>query len=73
MNLRDTTGTLLESGTLSLPARGQLSYLLPVRHTAATGRRGTAEFITPSGGRIAVLGLRVKPDGTLSAIPVLVP
>jgi glucose/arabinose dehydrogenase len=73
VRLRDSAGAALPSSPLSLPARGQVSYALPAREAAAVGRRGSIEFVTPAGARIAVLGLRIQPDGTLAAIPVFVP
>ena len=69
--IRDDTGANLSSTTLSLPAKGHTSFMLPDKYKVANGKRGTVEFDTPSGGQISVVGLRAKNDGTLTTIPVL--
>ena len=57
--------------TISLPAHGHTSFLLPDRFQAAAGKRGMVEFAAPQGQGISVIGLRAKSDGTLTTIPVL--
>ena len=69
--IRDDTGTRVLSTTISLPANGHTSFLLPDKHKVTSGKRGTMEFDTPSEGQISVVGLRAKNDGTLTTIPVL--
>lgn len=69
--LRDDTGALLANPTINLPAHGQTSFLLTNGYAATAGKRGTAEFDTPSGGQISALGLRATPNSTLTTIPVL--
>jgi len=71
MLIRDDTGTRVLSTTISLPANGHTSFLLPDEYKVTIGKRGTVEFDTPSGGQISVVGLRAKNDGTLTTIPVL--
>jgi hypothetical protein len=77
---RDDTGRQIGTGSISLPARGHTSFLLTdVAHGGwafTAGVRGTLEFLTPSGGQIAPLGLRVAtiPGGfTVTTIPVMTP
>jgi hypothetical protein len=69
--IRDDSGTPLLSTTITLPASGHTSFLLPDKYKVANGKRGTVEFDTPSGGQISVLGLRAGNDGSLTTIPVL--
>jgi hypothetical protein len=70
VNLRDDTGNMLQSGAITLAARGHVSFVLPDVYALATGKRGTVEFVTPAGGRISVIGVRATPGGTLTTIPV---
>ena len=77
--IRDDTGAQIGTGTISLPAQGHTQFML----TDATqgfpvtaGVRGTITFLTPGGGQIAPLGLRVAtiPGGfTITTIPVMSP
>jgi hypothetical protein len=69
ITIRDDTGTLLQSQTLTLPAMGQTSFNLVTRYPVTVGRRGTVEFGTPVGGQITVLGLRFNPTGAFSTVP----
>ena len=69
--IRDDAGALMLSTTLNLPASGHTSFMLPEQYPVTTGKRGTVEFVTPSGGRISPLGLRATPAGNLTTIPVL--
>jgi hypothetical protein len=71
VNVRDDMGVLMQSDTINLLALGHSSFMLTDRYGTAAGKRGTVEFVTPTGGRISALGLRTKADGTLTAIPVL--
>jgi hypothetical protein len=75
VNLRDDAGSLLQTTSVTLPARGHTSFLFndaAQNFTITNGRRGTAEFVVPTGGKISVIGLRAKADGTLTTIPVLI-
>ncbi|MEQ1949198.1 MAG: hypothetical protein ABL995_18540 [Bryobacteraceae bacterium] len=67
----DDTGALLQTASISLPARGHSSFLLPSNFAVTANKRGLVEFVMPQGGRIGVIGLRAKADGTLTTIPVL--
>jgi len=70
--LRDDQGASLGSPSINLPANGHTSFLLAPIYAATAGKRGTIEFDTPAGGKIAALGLRATPSGTLTTVPVLV-
>jgi Protein of unknown function (DUF3443) len=75
VNLRDDAGTLLQTTSVTLPARGHTSFLFndtTQNFTITNGRRGTAEFVVPTGAKISVIGLRAKADGTLTTIPILI-
>jgi hypothetical protein len=71
ITLRDNTGAVLGTATINLAARGHTSFVLTSRYVSVAGKRGTAEFDTPAGGQISVLGLRVTPTGAATTIPVL--
>jgi hypothetical protein len=71
VNLRDDVGALLLSTSISLLAQGHTSFMLPDTYAITAGKRGSVEFLTPTGGLISVIGVRAKPDGTLTTIPVL--
>jgi streptogramin lyase len=70
--LRDDTGALLGTGTLTLPGSGHISFVLSTQFPVATDQRGTIEFDTPPGGQISVLGIRFSPpNNALTTIPAL--
>ncbi|MEQ1883552.1 MAG: matrixin family metalloprotease [Bryobacteraceae bacterium] len=69
--LRDDNGNLIGGATLNLAGLGHDSFVLTSRYSATANRRGTVEFVTPTGGRISVLGLRFAPSGAFTTIPVL--
>lgn len=73
--VRDDNGAQIPTanGSIQLDQNGHNSFML----TDATygfpevaGKRGTVEFDTPAGGRIAVLGLRVN-AGAITTLPAL--
>ncbi len=76
--LRDDTGLLLATATVSLPSQGHTSFMLNQQYPATAARRGTIEFDTPSysdlsgthAGQISVLGLRTN-GSALTTLPVL--
>ncbi len=71
VTIRDDTGAILGTDSISLPASGHTSYSLVDRFQLTSQRRGTIEFSTPAGGQISVLGIRFSPQGGFSTIPVL--
>jgi hypothetical protein len=80
VTLRNDSGALIGAGAIDLPAHGHTSFMLTDASSggwpATAGMRGTIEFATPPGGRIAPLGLRAAaiPGGfTVTTIPVARP
>jgi hypothetical protein len=78
--IRDDTGAQIGTGSIDLPAQGHTSFGLTDTSSGGwavtAGVRGTLEFDTPSGGRIAPLGLRIAPISggfTIATIPVMQP
>ena len=76
--IRDDTGVEIGTGSINLPAQGHKSFMLTDMSAGGwdvtAGVRGTIEFDTPTGGRIAPLGLRFAaiPGGfTITTIPVM--
>jgi hypothetical protein len=69
--VRDESGAPLGNSTISLLARGRLSFLATDQFVGTRHKRGTIEFGTVPPGRIAVLGLRITASGAFNAIPVL--
>ena len=69
--VHDDTGALVGTGTISLPASGHTSFVLSTQFSWTANIRGTAEFDTPTGGQISVLGIRYTPPGTVTTIPAL--
>ncbi|MEQ1885239.1 MAG: hypothetical protein ABL967_09275 [Bryobacteraceae bacterium] len=67
----DKNGNLLRTDTITLPALGHTSFLLPGTFPATADTVGTVEFVVPQGGKINAIGLRAKADGTLTTIPIL--
>ena len=71
VNIRDDNGVLIDTPSISLAAHGHAAFLLGDRFTRTVGKRGTVEFIATGSGKLSVLGLRAKNDGTLTTIPAL--
>jgi len=67
----DTGAQIGAPQSISIPAHGHKSFLLPDLLQAVVGKRGMVEFAAPQGANISVIGLRAKSDGTLTTIPVL--
>jgi len=71
MIIRDDTGTVSSTQTISLSARGHTSFDLGTQFGATAGLRGTLEFDTPPGGQISVLGLRFDPALAFTSVPAI--
>lgn len=69
--IRDSTGPLILSNTLTLPAMGHTSFNLVNQYSATAQQRGTLEFRTPSAGEITVIGLDFNSTGAFSTIPAI--
>jgi hypothetical protein len=72
VTVRDDTGAVIGSETLSLPAYGHTAYMATDHYPATAQGRGTIELKTPAGGQIATLAFRASTAGTLSTIPAMV-
>ena len=71
LTLRDDSGALIETPTISLAGQGHTSFMLAQSFPATAGKRGTVEFATPPGGQISALGLRAPvAGGLITTIPV---
>ena len=68
--LRDDNGAQLGVQSIALPANGHTSFAVANRFPLAAGRRGIIEIQNTTGGGIAALGLRFRPFGTFTSIPV---
>jgi hypothetical protein len=55
--------------TVSLSARGHLSFVLTDKYALAAQRRGTIIIQAPSNGQISVLGIRATSAGAYTSIP----
>ncbi len=74
--IRDDTGAVISAAgtTIALPGNGHTSFVVSTQYPGTANLRGTIEFDTPAGGRIAVLGIRTTPLGgstTLTTVPAL--
>ena len=69
----DDTGATLTTGTVSLAANGHTSFMLAdptLGYSVTAGKRGTVQFLTPTGGHISALGIRAV-NKVITTIPVL--
>ena len=71
VKIRDDSGALIDTERLSLSGHGHTAFLLGERFPTTAEKRGTVEFVTPQTGKLSVLGMRMKADGTLTTIPAL--
>jgi sugar lactone lactonase YvrE len=70
ITIRDDSGTVLLTSTITLSAQGHTTFNLADRYPPTLQKRGTIEFGTPTNGQLSVLGLRFNPTGAFSTIPV---
>ncbi|MBZ5678429.1 MAG: hypothetical protein LAP61_29700 [Acidobacteriia bacterium] len=70
VNIRDEGGNLLQTSTITLPANGHTSFMLPSTYAVTNGIRGSVEFVAQF-FQPSVIGLRAGPAGTLTTIPAL--
>jgi hypothetical protein len=73
VTIRDDTGAVISEpgSTLSLASSGHTSFVLSLQYPFTANKRGTIEFVTPSGGQISVLGIRTTPLLTASGTNTL--
>ena len=69
--LRNDAGAPIGNGTLSLAGKAHTSFVMSDQFPATAHIRGTAEFDTPVGGQISLLGIRFSGANALTTIPVL--
>lgn len=69
---RDRLGNQLFTDAIPLAGHGHLSFSVIDKYAVLAGQRGTLEFLSPSGGSIAVLGLRFNSNGTFTSVPAQV-
>jgi hypothetical protein len=71
--VRDDSGTVLTTSSISLPAMGHTSFMLAnatLGYPLTAGKRGVIEFGVPSAGQIAALGIRAQ-KGVITSVPAL--
>ena len=71
LTLRDGNGNVLGTSSIALNANGHTSFVLGLQYPSTTGLLGTADFATPSGATISVLGIRSPPALTFTTLPAL--
>jgi len=69
--IRDDTGLIIGTGSLTIPASGHTSFVLTDKFPATVKTTGTVEFQTPLDRRISVIGIRFPPGGRFTTIPVV--
>ena len=69
--LRNDTGAQIGTSSVSLAGNAHISFVMATQFPATAGIRGTAEFDTPVGGQISLLGIRFSAANALTTIPVL--
>lgn len=67
--VRDESGRQIATYSESLWAWAHASFML-TKYRETAGIRGTVEVVTPAGGRISVLGLRVNHGIAITTLPV---
>lgn len=70
--IRNDAGTILIQDGIAMAAMGHTSFGLVGRYPSLQNRRGTIEFIPPTGGQISLIGLRFNPTGAFSTTPPVI-
>jgi hypothetical protein len=71
--LRDDTGALLATDSLTLSPNGHYAFTLGIdRYPQVLSIRGTIEFDTPPGAQIGALGIRIPAGHTFTTLPALI-
>jgi len=68
--LRNDFGAQIGAGSVFLAGKGHTSFVLSALFPFTANSRGTAQFVTPAGGQISLLGIRFTPPNALTTIPV---
>jgi hypothetical protein len=69
MVLRDENGKQIGTGSIPLAGNGHAAFVLSSQFPVTANIRGTAEFTTPPGAEINVLGIRTTPAGRFTTLP----
>ncbi len=69
--IRDESGHQISTRSENLWARGHTSFML-TKYPETAGIRGTLEVVTPAGGRISAIGLRVNHGIAITTLPLSV-
>jgi len=73
VTVRDDSGNVLTTQSISLPAMGHTSFMLTdanLGYPQTAGKRGVIEFDVPSAGQIAALGIRAQ-GRVITSVPAL--
>jgi hypothetical protein len=74
VTVRDDTGALIATDTITLNANGHYAFTMGTdRYTGTADKRGTIEFDTPTGAQIGALGIRIPAAAahTYTTLPAL--
>jgi virginiamycin B lyase len=72
VTMRDDSGNLLATDTLTLAPNGHAAFTLVTdKYPATANIRGTIEFDTPPGGQIGALAFRMPVTHTFTTLPAL--
>jgi hypothetical protein len=74
VTVRDDTGALIATDTITLNANGHYAFTMGTdRYTGTAAKRGTIEFDTPTGAQIGALGIRIPTAAahTYTTLPAL--
>ena len=65
----DDSGNQLGTQTITIAGNGHNAFVLPTQIPVTVGKRGIVQVQSP--GRLAGLGLRFSPFGTLTSVPAM--
>lgn len=69
--VRDDSGGTLVSTSISLQSLAHTAFVIANQYAWTAGIRGSLEFQTPSGGQIAIIGIRESLTGAVTSVPAL--
>lgn len=69
VTVQDQSGNVLATDQLTIPALGRMSFNVTDRYAQAAGMVGSLQFTTSGIQALTGLGLRLGPNGSLTAIP----
>src|SRR6185436_17988020 len=68
----DEGGNQIATGSLTLPAHGQMAFAMPDRFAQVANKRGLAQFSTGS-TNLTGIGLRFSPSNSFTSVEFLTP